>query len=297
MSQGHSKPKKLLKRSDSRHSPLRQHTLEAESLSREMADDIAASGVFLKHAKPLQMLFESYCAYGEPLNPHSLKSSKFMKLMRDAKIVKPLEPGSPELMYRSRTQVETPPPFDRSISPILSKQFSAGFSSPRKLRKKLDESMSVLEGPYLMTNTDCDLLFSKLTGRPQPRARFDSPSRFGSDKGRMEYPLFLKAVEFIARDLSKNASKDFKEALVEVIENFLLPLYFSTLSPVKSEGGGLQRSNSPERHFRIDEIQSLRELLHSDKKAFKLLGRTLVPLFAAYALPNSMSMDFDGFAR
>ena len=76
-----------------------------------------------------------------------------------------------------------------------------------------------------------------------------------------------------------------------------LPLYFSTLSPVKSEGGGLQRSNSPERHFRIDEIQSLRELLHSDKKAFKLLGRTLVPLFAAYALPNSMSMDFDGFAR
>ncbi len=95
-----------------------------------MAQDIAASSLFLKYAGPLQTLFESYCAYGEPLNPHTLKSSKFIKMMRDAKLVKPMSEGSVIELDRARSYQESPK-LVRAVSPLL-KHYSTGFGSPRK---------------------------------------------------------------------------------------------------------------------------------------------------------------------
>lgn len=43
------------------------------------------------HIPSLERIFESYCSFGEPTNTTELKSSKWIKLLRDSLIVKPVQ--------------------------------------------------------------------------------------------------------------------------------------------------------------------------------------------------------------
>jgi len=42
-----------------------------------------------KNHERLMRIFVYYCSFGEPLNSNSLKSTKFIKLLRDAKLLEP----------------------------------------------------------------------------------------------------------------------------------------------------------------------------------------------------------------
>ena len=43
-----------------------------------------------KNLEEIQKIFVSYCSYGEPLNMYKLKGSMFLKLLRDAGMVRPI---------------------------------------------------------------------------------------------------------------------------------------------------------------------------------------------------------------
>ena len=45
-----------------------------------------------KHHERLMRIFVYYCSFGEPLNSNSLKSTKFIKLLRDSKLLAPKNP-------------------------------------------------------------------------------------------------------------------------------------------------------------------------------------------------------------
>ncbi len=43
--------------------------------------------VLKKYNESLTRIFKYYCSYGEPLNTSTLKSSKLLKMLRDARIL------------------------------------------------------------------------------------------------------------------------------------------------------------------------------------------------------------------
>jgi hypothetical protein len=43
--------------------------------------------VFESYADRLMKVFQYYCSYGEPLNNNKLKSSKFLKFLRDCNLL------------------------------------------------------------------------------------------------------------------------------------------------------------------------------------------------------------------
>lgn len=58
---------------------------------REEEEEGACAEVFTGNKECLEEVFKSYCAFGEPLNTEYLGSSKFSKLLRDAKILRPIK--------------------------------------------------------------------------------------------------------------------------------------------------------------------------------------------------------------
>ena len=54
----------------------------------------------LNHQDRLIVLFQYYCSFGEPLNNTKLKSSKFVKLLKDAGLVNNLQGGTGMKSYR-----------------------------------------------------------------------------------------------------------------------------------------------------------------------------------------------------
>ena len=53
-------------------------------------NEISSEKVFEKYKYNLQAIFEHYCSYGESENISKLKCAKYIKLLRDCEIVRPL---------------------------------------------------------------------------------------------------------------------------------------------------------------------------------------------------------------
>ncbi len=126
-------------------SPARQRSIQMVRMSQEVREEEAAGEVFEKHREMLQDLFKSYCAFGEPLNTDHLGSSRFMKLLRDAKIVRPIQ-KRPGLSSPEHTRYE----------PYSLKQGSRASTPLKKTpasRRDTNDSLLEMMAPFIISST------------------------------------------------------------------------------------------------------------------------------------------------
>jgi hypothetical protein len=162
--------------------------------------------VFDQHAEALHKLFVTYASMGEPTNTSRLKGIKFMKMLRDARVLQQANSMNTPAQREGR--------FERGTAG------QSGLGAYEYKEAKMIEG----EDERLLSPIDCDFIFLRLTG---PKFRRDvnerslsyeksvkspkmlqssylSKNSSGNDSmtdSKMEFETFLKALELIAQKL------------------------------------------------------------------------------------------------
>jgi hypothetical protein len=220
-----------------------------------------------KYGAPLQSLFQKYCSYGDPLNTSKLRSSRFMKILRDCGLVsrynnpdkQRLRPVDVDLIYTKVTGVKLPIEAFQSSMTSMSMMMSAMSAS------KVIESPSNApeKGPQILD-------FNK------KRVTSSAPSGHS-----MDFDQFLSALKLIAQKLMPEIDQN--QALSKLLEECILPLYD-------------EKPN--ERVVTNETLLALMELLKDKDMAefMEVTHKSLYPYYKTYCGTKGL-MTLDNFIR
>ena len=221
-----------------------------------------------KYRDQVRSVFEKYCAFGEPLNTTRLKSAKFLKMLRDCRLVAPTAVLSPstgatvqlkavdaDLIYAKVTGIKLPTDPSQSVSGLGQSVMISTYS--------LAPSGPSVSGPSL------DF------GKKRPTTSANAVGKM------MDFEQFLAALVLVAQKLMPDLESD--QSVAKVIEECLLPLD-STLAT--------------ERTVSNDTLVTLMNLLKEKEmtRYLSVVHRSLEPYYKAYANTRGL-MLLDGFLR
>jgi len=223
--------------------------------------------VLEKYGLQLQSLFQKYCSYGDPLNTSKLKSSRFMKILRDCGLVsrynniekQRLRPVDVDLIYTKVTGIKLPLDTFQSSTTSMSMIMSAINAS-----KVIESPSNAPErGPQILD-------FNK------KRVTSSAPSAHS-----MDFDQFLSALKLIAQKLMPDKDQD--QALSKLIEDCILPLY---------------NEKPNERVVTNETLLGLMELLKNKEMAefMEVVHKSLYPYYKTYCGPKGF-MTLDSFIR
>ena len=146
-----------------------------------------------KYLENLQPLFEKYCSFGDPLNTTHLRSSKFIKLLRDAGILS------------STTDISTSQVHEKN-----------------NFLRQMDADIIYSKITSIKYTQKQDMLGSSIS-----QSKFlDSPNKFEEKTkavgGKMNFDMFLVALKMIAEKILPD--DPIEKSMTFIIENYLLKL-------------------------------------------------------------------------
>ena len=146
-----------------------------------------------KYLENLQPLFEKYCSFGDPLNTTHLRSSKFIKLLRDAGILS------------STTDISTSQVHEKN-----------------NFLRQMDADIIYSKITSIKYTQKQDMLSSSIS-----QSKFlDSPNKFEEKTkavgGKMNFDMFLVALKMIAEKILPD--DPIEKSMTFIIENYLLKL-------------------------------------------------------------------------
>eukprot|EP00826_Nyctotherus_ovalis_P011058 TRINITY_DN12888_c0_g2_i8.p1 TRINITY_DN12888_c0_g2~~TRINITY_DN12888_c0_g2_i8.p1 ORF type:complete len:332 (+),score=76.37 TRINITY_DN12888_c0_g2_i8:125-1120(+) len=215
----------------------------------------------------LQSLFQKYCSYGDPLNTSKLRSSRFMKILRDSGLVsrysssekQKLRPVDVDLIYTKVTGVKLPLEAFQSSLTSMSMMMSA-----MSVSKVIESPSGAAEkGPQILD-------FNK--------KRVTSSAAAGHS---MDFDQFLSALRLIAQKIIPDADQE--QAFSKLIEEYILVLYD-------------EKPN--ERAITNETLLSLMELLRNKEMAefMEVVHKSLYPYYKTYCGSKGL-MTLDSFIR
>ncbi len=236
-----------------------------------------------KYREQLRSIFQKYCAYGEPMNTTRLKSSKFLKLLRDCGLVsgqsfsasqsrsgsagRLLKQVDADLIYTKVTGIKLPTDALQSASPS-----AAGMSIMMSTMGGGSKFLPERSGSPEHSGRQLLDFNGKRTGGLPP----------GSVAGRMmDFDQFITAIEMVVQKMMPEG--DPAEGFAQIVEECLLPL---------------DRGMTSERAVSNDTLLVLMELI-KEKEMSKFLGvvhKSLYPYYKNYCTQKGL-LTLEGFMR